>query len=41
MGLALLAGNESETFRMVLYQNKRKPVATVKITSDFVFSVRL
>jgi len=38
MGLALLAGNESETFRMVLYQNKRKPVATVKITSDFVFS---
>lgn len=41
MGLALLAENGTKTFRIVLYQNKQKPLATAKITSNFVLSVSL
>ncbi len=39
IGLALLGENETKIYRMILYQNKQKSLATAKITSDFVIIV--
>jgi hypothetical protein len=39
IGLALLEENESKTYRIILYQNKQKPLASVRVTSEFTIIV--
>ena len=39
MGFALLGEHESKDFNLILYQNKKKPMASVKVSAEFTLTV--
>ena len=41
IGLALLGENDSKTYCIILYQNKQKPLTTVRVTSEFTIIVSI